>query len=64
MIPAQGDEEEIHVEFETLNLGYTLFITEAIYPAPNPLSIFTTAIFELQLFNMAKRAVKPPKFTP
>ena len=48
-------------------LGYfvqALFIIDAIYPAPNPLSMFTTAIFELQLFNMAKRAVNPPKLTP
>ena len=37
---------------------------DAIYPAPNPLSMLTTATFELQLFSIANSAVKPPRLTP
>ena len=39
-------------------------IIDAIYPAPNPLSMLTTATFELQLFSIANSAVKPPRLTP
>ncbi len=43
---------------------YNLFIQEAIYPAPKPLLIFTTDMFELQPFNMPNKAVRPPKAVP
>ena len=32
--------------------------------APNPLSIFTTATPEAQLFSMPSRAARPPKLAP
>ena len=36
-------------------------IIAAMYPAPNPLSMFTTATFELQLLSMANSAgCRPP----
>ena len=47
-----------------LAAGYGRLIMAATYPAPNPLSMLTTATFELQLFSMAKSAVMPPRLTP
>lgn len=43
---------------------YNALIVLATQPAPNPLSIFTTLMFEAQLFNMASSAVRPPKLDP
>jgi hypothetical protein len=40
------------------------FIIEAIHPAPKPLSIFTTATFELQELSIANKAVSPPRLLP
>ena len=36
----------------------------AEYPAPKPLSMFTTVIPGEQLFNIASRAAMPPKLAP
>ena len=47
-----------------LAAGHGRLIIAATYPAPNPLSMLTTATFELQLFSMAKSAVMPPRLTP
>ena len=33
-------------------------------PAPNPLSMFTTAVPAAQEFSMASSADRPPKFAP
>src|SRR5512139_389818 len=43
---------------------YILLIRLAMYPAPNPLSMLTTATPEAQEFSMARRAVTPPKLVP
>ena len=43
---------------------YFRLIMAAMYPAPKPLSILTTATLELQLFNMANSAVRPPRLVP
>jgi hypothetical protein len=34
-------------------------MSDATYPAPNPLSIFTTLTFDAQEFNMPSKAVSP-----
>jgi len=44
--------------------AYFRLMVAAMYPAPKPLSILTTATLELQLFNMANSAVKPPRLVP
>ena len=42
----------------------TWLIMLAIYPAPNPLSMFTTLTPLAQELSMDKRADKPPKDAP
>src|ERR1700688_2179730 len=39
-------------------------ITDATYPAPNPLSIFTTLTFDAQEFSMPSRAASPLNDAP
>ena len=43
---------------------YNRLIIEAKYPAPNPLSIFTTAVLGEQEFNIPSNAATPPKDAP
>lgn len=42
----------------------SLLIMPARYPAPKPLSIFTTAVPQAQLLSMASKADSPPKLAP
>src|SRR5882724_4116309 len=43
---------------------YNRLMHEATQAAPNPLSIFTTATFDAQLFSMPNNAATPPKLAP
>src|SRR5215472_16959544 len=44
--------------------AYSRLISEATYPAPNPLSIFTTLTFDAQEFSIPNSAARPPKEAP
>ena len=45
-------------------LSVNALICAAAYPAPKPLSIFTTVTPLPQLFNMPSNAARPPKLAP
>src|SRR2546423_11865090 len=45
-------------------LAASALIWLAAYPAPKPLSIFTTVTPLPQLFSMPSKAANPPKFAP
>ena len=44
--------------------GYRRLISDATYPAPNPLSIFTTLTFDAHEFIIPKSAAKPLNAAP
>ena len=44
--------------------GHNRLIRLATYPAPKPLSIFTTVTFDAQLFSMPSKAAIPFKLAP
>src|SRR5438132_8491961 len=47
-----------------LRLAQSRLIMLAIYPAPNPLSMFTTATLGEQLFIIPRSAARPRKLAP
>ena len=57
--------ENVEIEsFHDLELLAKALIWLAAYPAPKPLSIFTTVTPLPQLFNMPSNAASPPKLAP
>ena len=48
----------------TWKLSHLRLISAATYPAPNPLSMFTTLTFEAQEFIMPSRAASPSNAAP
>ena len=49
---------------ESYRHSYRRLIREATYPAPNPLSMFTTLTFDAQEFSIPSSAAKPWKLAP
>src|SRR3984957_19570992 len=59
-----GREDSGHKFSFALPVYGSRLMSEATYPAPNPLSIFTTLTFDAQEFNMPSSAVSPLKDAP
>ena len=61
---AANAAENIQIKCFHLASLASAFIWLAAYPAPKPLSMFTTVTPLPQLFSMASNAARPPKFAP
>ena len=60
---AAGAADALEVE-DLHTFSPSRLISAAVTPAPNPLSMFTTAIPGTQLLSIARRAVTPCRFVP
>ena len=63
VLPTSNFDDRLRVQALRTIYGRRL-ISEATYPAPKPLLMFTTLTLEAQEFIMPRRAASPPKAAP